>query len=426
MKILKNTTLGYYMPSFFFLNVATEDDLTNLDLLSDDDKSTLSHEYVHFLQDITTIYGLCNICAMVDMQKAINEKILTSPQPTFKVPVIIDPSSPTSVNEELFNHYVGDVDLDLEDIQFINNIRLVENGKILGFEKVPSIIVEYTETNGMKGMFNFGSACVMETMAYMIEDRLYDCAQPPFFPYKIAKEVCRYIYPALANDDLNIILLCDIAMNSTHPGKFFYDFITVLEEKHFVPSAYSDFYAEFEKYTFTDSQGQKLDIYQTYKKYGDLAKGQLNDYFTNHIFGEVREWFGKIIDLGIDFRNKNISFWVDVLKYPTKQERISAFNLLTNVFGFPLMTNNHEHYFFHHPQINTDKIVALRAINEINELTAYGQQGCGMKKFCSQPVNITSSLCDEPWKQVKELQHCPFAQIWGMWGLGAKEPDFTP
>ena len=74
--MLKDTTLGYYEPSFFRLHVSTTEKLSDLDALSIENKSVFIHEYVHFLQDLTTSFGLINLCNIVNIQKAITNQNL--------------------------------------------------------------------------------------------------------------------------------------------------------------------------------------------------------------------------------------------------------------------------------------------------------------------------------------------------------------
>ena len=42
------------------MHVATHDDNMIINQMSDGDATVLFHEYIHFLQDITTYYGLNN------------------------------------------------------------------------------------------------------------------------------------------------------------------------------------------------------------------------------------------------------------------------------------------------------------------------------------------------------------------------------
>ena len=73
--------LGCYYPAFFFMELNTDEEIADLNKVTTATLSTFHHEYVHFLQDITTSYGLMNICHVVDHQKLINERILNQACP---------------------------------------------------------------------------------------------------------------------------------------------------------------------------------------------------------------------------------------------------------------------------------------------------------------------------------------------------------
>ena len=428
MKKFNSSTYGFYLPSFFFLSINTQESLADLEALSEESKSTLYHEYIHFLQDITTLFGLGSISQVVDTQKMINHEILQSSKPTFLVPVAVDADGPTGINMELLNLYGGDWEHDVIGIRSIEKVEKIPNGFVLGFEQVPSIIVSYIDILGKPGQFNFGAVCVSESLANLIQESMFDDVDAPCFPYQIAKKVCEFLCPALANDIINVIVLCDIALNNSHPGAFFVDFLTKMEEDSYVPSTYKDIYRRFEAYRLTDINGVSLPVLGFYNQYAEQAKSQLKDYFTIPGFNEIKNWIEQIIDTGTNFRNNNFSFWLDILDAPTKKERRNNFIALTMVFGFPLMTNERQGYYFSHPNILTNEILSLRAIQEVNQLLLFGQKGCTMREFCSRPKNrdITSELCDEPWKRVALPMLCPFAKIWKMWGLSDKSPIFEP
>ena len=56
-----NTTLGFYEPAIFHMHTIGKGKLNEMEKWSQLQKSTFLHEYIHFLQDITTIQGLNNI-----------------------------------------------------------------------------------------------------------------------------------------------------------------------------------------------------------------------------------------------------------------------------------------------------------------------------------------------------------------------------
>ena len=88
------------------MQVNHTDDLTDLNALSDIVSAIYLHEYIHFLQDITTSNGFANISSVVDYIKHVNETAIKGNSRTFTVPAIPG-SSPTSSNLDLQKEYIG-------------------------------------------------------------------------------------------------------------------------------------------------------------------------------------------------------------------------------------------------------------------------------------------------------------------------------
>ena len=77
--------LGNYETSFFIMNVPTKADLEIRDM-ADEDFAIFFHEYIHFLQDITSFYGYMGIYSHGEyMRRAIND-IYVGPR-RFNVPL---------------------------------------------------------------------------------------------------------------------------------------------------------------------------------------------------------------------------------------------------------------------------------------------------------------------------------------------------
>lgn len=55
-----NQTLGFYTPAFFKIYIETVNPIYPKQLLGKE-QATFIHEYSHFIQDFTTLYGLSNI-----------------------------------------------------------------------------------------------------------------------------------------------------------------------------------------------------------------------------------------------------------------------------------------------------------------------------------------------------------------------------
>lgn len=66
---------GYYDSNYFRIYVDTEDSFLDVTQVSEIGAAISLHEYIHYLQDITTTNGLFNIASEVDYVKLLNGKI---------------------------------------------------------------------------------------------------------------------------------------------------------------------------------------------------------------------------------------------------------------------------------------------------------------------------------------------------------------
>ncbi len=69
------TTLGYYMPSFYYMNIGEGNDKLDVNKLNDHDLSVFFHEYIHYLQDITTFDGVNRAYCVNDFPANVNFRI---------------------------------------------------------------------------------------------------------------------------------------------------------------------------------------------------------------------------------------------------------------------------------------------------------------------------------------------------------------
>ena len=109
-------TLGYYEPGFFHLRLNTSSNILDLNNLFNSGQnkqlsSTFLHEYIHFLQEVTSTNGLLNGYFYIDLIKDINRKIRESKNIKFKVPVEIDNEFNTKAKMELNEVYRGNYKL---------------------------------------------------------------------------------------------------------------------------------------------------------------------------------------------------------------------------------------------------------------------------------------------------------------------------
>lgn len=428
-KRLYNKDLGYYFPSFFFMNINTDEELSDRDKWSTEILSTFCHESVHFLQDITSIYGLSNIYHTVDVQKAINKKFIENNSDISKLPINVDSKDIQGNNIDLFSLYHGDEELNCETFQTVNSINRIY-GNIEGFEDVPEI-----EVNVKKGIWNdrfgFGAHCLQESMAYLIQDQLFDNVNLLQFPYRTAEYVCAHIYPEISKDKRNLIYMCDAALDVVHPGEFFFDVVSEMKEAKFIPENPKQIYIFFQKFF---SKYYKPSDIGSFECISNKAENQILDYFTDPIgyFNPVKNWLRDMISSARKKRLDGFSFWSNILEKADKESRQKEFFKMLLEIGYPIIGNNKGHYFYGHPKFQLDsRVFSLRAIMEVRDILLGKSKSCGMIEFCKSGTNgdTTNSNCENsPWERAnerKEKKACPFGQIWGMWGLSAKQPEIS-
>ncbi len=225
------TKLGFYRPSFFKMQVNHTDNLEDLNVLADIPSAIYLHEYIHFLQDISTTYGYSNISMVVDFIKYVNEFARNGATRTFSVPIIPRPSPNNEVffNLKLRKEYVGSVN----DVTSTTIISVTKQPKTVtmrnGNIDLENVLINYTDP-AVNQYHHFGSHCIVESLAYIIESSIYPnlLSPTPDFPYKSAQKVIEFEYQKLLHNPLNVLALCDVSLGMINPGEFFFSMVQAL------------------------------------------------------------------------------------------------------------------------------------------------------------------------------------------------------
>ncbi len=425
------TPLGFYLPSFFKMKVNVPDSLENLQSLPDSSLAIYLHEYIHFIQDISSTFGLMNSCITVDYLKFACQEILNSPGKYFLTPINPRPDSLNSVhvNFELRKIYQGST----SRIERISIIKIGKSFKRINFpdrtRNVPYIIVEYKDSSLSTGTFSFGAGCIKESMAYLVQSIIFpNLVHVPEVPYLSAETLITKLYPQLLKDKLNILALCDVALGTYHPGPFFYDVITKMSTENWLPNDPKDIYLYCgnQKLCSEDSINLEFLLFDTAKE----AIKQVGDFFTIDIFKDNKIWIEYIIKTAVDYRKKSPSFIVDIARSGNIVNNVNFSNLFKAV-GTPMVTNKNNEGTFYCPLQEKYEIgpQLFWAINQIFYILIFRQRNCELRNYCransiSQQIpDYTDHHCDNsPWVKAKKDQLCPFGQVWKMWGLSDKEP----
>lgn len=83
---LFSQTLSFYYPSFFYLSIGDNKDTYDISQMKDHDLSVFFHEYIHFIQDLTTFYGINRAYFINEYVKDLCQVIYSDRKVT-KVPI---------------------------------------------------------------------------------------------------------------------------------------------------------------------------------------------------------------------------------------------------------------------------------------------------------------------------------------------------
>lgn len=444
MRDEKFNGLGFYSPTFLKMYVKTTESLLDCRDISIETEATLFHEYIHFLQDITSTFGFMNISNVVDYMKYCNTKILDNKDVKFKVPIVPEISQKfySKENWELRKIYIGD-GKGYNDISSIISVapKKVEvelNGDIVSIEQLQII---YIDSNGHELKYLIGEYCISESMAYTMEQILYPgvLETPNKLPYESIKMICDFMMPGFTNNLENLIAICDVCLMSFNPGMFFFNVLSDIQKNGGIESP-EDIYRKAHSGMRFNYKGH-TSLQQLFISQGSQAATQLSDYFTTEIFDENRSWMNYIISSGMDLRITHPFFMLQIVrngKYLENGKINNRFlNDLISKLGSPLainenfeaslvMTTNHDYNI---------SIEYLWVINQVYKIYTNGLKNdtykCEMIEWCKSSCeenkieDYTDDRCRyDPWLRSKDSDpnSCTFGRLWKTWGLSTKTP----
>ena len=108
--------------------------------------------------------------------------------------------------------YWGDVEIDRREI------RIAEKEK----KAVQIGVYDYTEDEVYEDGFNFGYYCIIESMVHLIQRKIWSEVEHNQIRYESAEIICKYWYPEIEDDELQIITICMCALMYDNPGVDFF------------------------------------------------------------------------------------------------------------------------------------------------------------------------------------------------------------
>lgn len=429
-----NITLGFYEPTFFYLHTIGDGKLREMKSWDVSQKSTFLHEYIHFLQDITTIQGFNNLFIKGEYFRYINHKIQQFASRKIYVPI-----NPLDANKNVDQNWVARIctmgeSKPVESVKAYHpkhELDLVDynDGKIVPLNVVK---LKCNDKYGNLEEITFGTLHILEGMAKLIQEFVYPTEErtSPYNPYYIACDVAELIIPGIKNTPNTLIALFDFALQTTNPG---WHFVGYLESKrHNGYNAQSltpeIVYADLDNYSMDISSLGELKFSDAYIAFQGGAEDVMNEYLGGvWCWKNIGIWYKKILQRSRDIRYKYPRFFQSLAENGDIVSNEVFMNML-KAFGTPLTTNVNDYFDIIRPKnivITKEELVNVYAMMNIHRVfLSNGTFTCPLRKFCQNKRCVFfKQMMDEhcmsqPWKHISKWNPCYFNIWWKFKGFG--------
>lgn len=427
-----NMTLGFYMPSMFHLHVNTNNDIGNWRMWDDETRCTFLHEYIHFLQDISTVMGLYNIYVLGECLSDVVNRVYKTRDCEIAVPMQLTPGTNNvfnnyTVNEKVVGTFNLPNGVDENNLMITGMAYVIPNNQEMNGSLIDLSQIRVPYQGG--GYFLLGNYHISESMAYIGEEIMYGgmngVVQPsPNYPYDVVRQLAHFYSPQLGGNLPLLFSLCDLSLTFSHAGKalihFFDQFI-----KAGCPSNWKSFIVNIVRRTKASAVNGVSTYSTALNEIKDLAIVSLDKRFNGFNYDDIRRWYHTIINRIVNYRIKNPLFMIDFIQAGELKTN-EKFEQLLKFIGTPVLTNDNYHAFF------TDKIFGcslkkrraqlLQAAGSITYALLYAEIPCDLRYQCRAEGRCVNRDCVRaPWKHARMICPCPYGNLWYGWKLKSKK-----
>jgi hypothetical protein len=256
--------LGEYIPGFFKISITKElfDGITWGDF-SKEEIATLVHEYVHFLQDVSTTRGINNfIYVSKILQLNFSQAYKVNSILQFPIDIEKAGGSEAYIESELQSFYSGHNNhLKIHHINKICREKDELFTELIESDQMYTINVYY---DNKENPYIFGSDSIAESMAYIVENEQFGAdKRKNEFPYNICEIICEKIYPDVLQRKAILIAICELSLMHYHSGDMFWHILMEMKNNNLSFQTVIEFENYFLKRTYFLRQNYCNNIEET-------------------------------------------------------------------------------------------------------------------------------------------------------------------
>lgn len=439
---------NHYMPSFFRIKLGVMADFMDVPNIPFGSFAAFFHEYVHYLQDVTTMYGLMNLGNVVYYVRDAAARVGQLPKGDFQVPVSLDPNNGDAgyTNYVLRKHYNGSgINPKHKVIELLGCD--IKKEEVLGNDvETVELRLKDKETDEEFNV-RFGGNVLTEGMAFMTEcwcnhkmyeDNGLEYPYPSEYPYLVNWHIAKLIYPELAKEIVMMVALADLSLLTFNCGLTYIKLLEHLRDTKFMDGFSKDKYLDFIDLLYSEGSTFIHWDMKRFKAIQQQVLGEVKYYFRMPIASELNDWISRVWEKAYELREQAPHYISDVMLANEGNVRSNRiFCALYLGMGTPLIVNADDEGAIVPPQgfIPSENFMPglYWAIEEIARILSGSSRAlpCQLKDFCIRsnqekghnlPVD---NRCDEsPWLHSNDtVGLCPVGAIWKHWSLQGHWPS---
>ncbi len=446
----KESSAGAYYPTFLCMDLDVADSLDYLLHYPMDPhiEALFLHEYIHYLQDLTTVSGYARICVVADTMKwaANNCK-----KRNIRVP--LQPKDVSSFNLDINDQHLRTSEgngriLHDPKINAVVGFELTEKEMMAPNKKKITVPVDavftFRDTVGQEYNYHVGEYAISECQAYMIEQHIYPNTIDPYSPapdcpYRVVQKIFETCCPRYY-DLWSMLAACEACLMHVIPGMALKNLIDELNQTPNRITPEQVFFLGISTNLLAKS-GQRVSYMEGINSYNNQVVKQLSGYFKASYFTDCREFIEKIFPVALEYRkwhpfaileiarggwvfqNKTLKFAASILGCSSIMTKDGGITQLCPICHMgELGPGVFASFKFLHDLLFTDTLPNNHMIN-----------ACPLKKWCTSSFakqnleDITQrqdAYCDHmPWlnaNNITLLRQCVFGRVAASFGLQGK------
>jgi len=419
-----------YYPGFFSIDMNNSYSLDNM--LGSRYESELFHEYIHFLQDATTTYGISNTNVILrkiwDVILYI-QNCIKNGQKSIHLPLTSSCfyNDVATNNKEFFNfynQYTENVIVLKESFLIEIREKTIEEYDSTSLEDININFYELTFKNGYK--CNFGAFAIYEGMAHCLQKIIYKKSiNEKRNPYDLAYIIWANCLPNYKDDYKSFLDLCEFSLMFYNPAEVF---IKTIDDMRKIDYKLGENFFSYLLQNFKIEQNNVVkDLKTLFDEEYKRCYLVINEIFKSDIYSQYREWLLNVLNKGYKDRieYKPIFSSLLLLQNYKSEERTEWLVRVFQDFGYPPVRNADGIFFFKNAKdINTSiSFLSAQAVYSVYHYLHDNEfLGCNLKDTCIEINNCEefgNLDCEKnPLKLTgTEKLLCPFSIVWKTWGF---------